>query len=429
VGVTLLIAAFGVFLAANAIGGGGPGAHVHGLAAGPVGPPVIEGDSVIIPAGTEIPFRFIQGTAGAHTGATLFAQTLGAVARDSCGVLPPYLAVRGQITASHRGWFGRRSELTVRFDALELAPGVYAPLDAVADSLEYVSMADIGDSGQIYGGRPHAGRVGGAVLAKRGLALARLTVLPAAGVQGYLLFRRTAPVRLFAGEVGRLRVLQPVVVPDRPACERVAEHPDLSEPLALPEFVPRTTNRAGTGAGDPINVVVLGTLEALDTAFTRAGWELVHAHTGKAVAGEVVAAIRGHHAAVGAPVSTEYFAGRPQDAAYELPGPTASIRHHIRFWRLDDAPGVLVGSGNEDVGLVFDPLRGRATHRVDPQIDRERDYIAAQLEAGGCADLVGFDRLPGAVTQARTATGQTLETDGRAAVIRVPPASDSTRCL
>lgn len=78
-----------------------------------------------------------------------------------------------------------------------------------------------------------------------------------------------------------------------------------------------------------------------------------------------------------------------------------------------------MGAANQDVGVSFDPLRGRATHRVNPDIDRERDYITTQLEAGGCADLLDFVTLPGAVTQAGTATGQRLITDGRSAVVRI----------
>jgi hypothetical protein len=136
---------------------------------------------------------------------------------------------------------------------------------------------------------------------------------------------------------------------------------------------------------------------------------------------EVEQAMRSRPASVGAPVSTEYFEGRSQDAAYELQGPSARKRHHIRVWELDDAPGVIVGAANEDVGVTFDPLRGRATHRVDPEIDRERDYITTQLEAGGCADLLDFVKLPGALTQTTTASGQRLISDARSAVVRIRP--------
>ena len=378
------------------------------------------GDSVVFPAGTEIPFRLLQGIrAGSdHAGAIVHAQTLGALARDSCVIVDPFLAVRGRITESHRGWFGERSELTVRFDSVELAPGDFAPFDAVADSLEYVPSKALGDSGQMYGGGARAGRAAAAGLTKTGLTVAGLAVIPVDAVVGYLLFRRPAPVRLQAGEVGRLRLLAPLAVREPPACEHVSTHADLATP-PLPPFVPRTSSRTGTTAGDPINLVFFGPLEGLDTAFARAGWDQVHGHSAGAVAKEVEQAIRKRPAAVGAPVSTQYFEGRPQDAAYELRGPTARMRHHLRVWRLDDAPGVIVASADEDVGLDINPVRGRATHRVSPDIDRERDYIVVQLEAGGCANLLDVVLLPGAVTEVSNAAGQRLVTDGRAAVVQI----------
>jgi hypothetical protein len=384
-------------------------------------PPPGQVDSIVFPPGTEIPFRLLQGLQGGRdrAGSVFYAQTLGALARDTCMILAPFLPLRGRIAESRRGWFGQRSELTLRFDSLELAPGVFGPIDAVADSLEYVSPGALGDSGQVYGGRPRGWRAAGGAIAREAALVVGLSVVPVALLEGKVLIRRPAAVRLEAGETGRLRLLAPLALPQPATCERVDTHSDLA-PLRLPPFVPRTTDRAGTRAtGDPINFVFLGAPAMLDTAFARAGWEWVHRRTARALAKEVDEAIRQRPAAAGAPISPEYFEGRPEDAAYELLGPTARSRHHIRAWRLDDTTAVMVGAANEDVGLDVDPLRGRATHRINPDIDRERDYIVTQLEAGGCADLLDYVRLPGAVTEAKNAAGQSLASDGRAAVVRV----------
>jgi hypothetical protein len=43
------------------------------------------------------------------------------------------------------------------------------------------------------------------------------------------------------------------------------------------------------------------------------------------------------------------------------------------------------------------------------------------LEATGCADLVDYVAMKGAVRQGRNYTGQQFVTDGRTAVIRVRP--------
>lgn len=399
--------------------------HPPGPGPAPVSPEssAVVLDSVVYPAGTEIPFRLLQGIRAGRdrAGTVVFGQTLGALVRDSCVILPPFLALRGRIVQSHGGgWFGRRSELALRFDSLEISAGAFAAIDAVADSLEYLPRTALGDSGQIYGGRAHAGRMAAAALVGRAATVVGMAVVPVDILEGFMLIHRPAPVRLLAGEAGRLQLLAPVALQAPSSCQPVGTHPELA-PLSLPHFVPRTTARSGAATGDPINFVFLGTLAELDTAFARAGWSVAHAHTTRAVLKEVEQAMRSRPASVGAPVSTEYFEGRQQDAAYELPGPSARIRHHIRVWQLDDAPGVLVGAANEDVGVTFDPLRGRATHRVNPEIDLERDYITTQLEAGGCADLLDFVTLPGALAQTATASGQRLISDSRSAVVRLRP--------
>src|SRR5207244_1883389 len=123
--------------------------------------------------------------------------------------------------------------------------------------------------------------------------------------------------------------------------------------------------------------------------------------------------------AAAAPVSTQYFAGQPQAFTYELPGPNARVRHHVRIWRLDGLADTWVGAANKDVGVVFKPWKPQATHRIDAHVDRERDLIAHDLEASGCADLVDYVTLPGAVLAARNVSGQRVVSDGRAAVVRV----------
>ncbi|HEX2648286.1 MAG TPA: LssY C-terminal domain-containing protein, partial [Candidatus Dormibacteraeota bacterium] len=201
---------------------------------------------------------------------------------------------------------------------------------------------------------------------------------------------------------------------------------ELVELPALPTFVPRSENRAGTVLGDPFNILLLGSAAAIDSAFRAAGWLRAQKPSVLAVTREVSAAIASLPA-INAPVSTQYFAGRPQDLAYELPGPNVRIRHHIRIWLLDSLSLVWVGAANKDVGVIFKPWKPQATHRIDSHIDGERDRIVRDLEAGGCADLVDYITLPGAVTETRNVSGQKIVTDGRTAALRLRCGSLVTR--
>ena len=374
---------------------------------------------VEVPAGATLPIRFAGGvTSGKDpVGTLVVAQTLAALVVDSCVVVPPFVTALGHVTVSRGpGDRGRPGALEIRFTTLAAGRGERFAVDAVIDSLEYGLPPQARDSGLIRGGR--AARAGRTVLPLALTAVAAATEVltaPVALLSGLELLRRGPKVRIVAGEVGRLRLLAPLTLPH--ACTPLAAHHSLTEIPALPRFVPQTANRTGTKGGDPINLVLIGTGAELDAAFEAAGWE-VAGHGGRALAREIADIVLGRQA-YEAPVSTEYFEGRPQDVTWQLQGPSARVRHHVRFWLLDSTAGVWVGAAIKDVGVLVRPLHGTATHRVDPDADAERDFTVSALEAAGCARLLDHVTLPGAPRRGRDISGQTFVTDGRAAVVRL----------
>jgi hypothetical protein len=188
---------------------------------------------------------------------------------------------------------------------------------------------------------------------------------------------------------------------------------DLTRLPDLPAFPPRSESRSGV-PWDPINLVLLGSRSGLDRAFRSASWAPAQVRTTRSLLKEALAALMSRSANTGT-VNTEYLKGRGQDAAYELPGPNARIRHHVRVWVLDSLSGLWVGAATEDVGISIT----KHTHRINPDVDLERDRVVRDLEAAGCADLVEYVRLPGAITRARTPEGWEIVSDGRAAVVRM----------
>jgi LssY C-terminus len=366
----------------------------------------------VVPPGTHVPIRFLYPlVSGRDTvGTRVLVQTMGALVGDSCVIGPAFTQVQGRVTLSRGGRrFGGRGEIRIAFDSLELRRGTWVPLAAVLDTLEYAPPGDIGPSGTLYGGHSSIGKR----LVPAGLlGLADVDVIPAALLGGYLIARRGPRATILAGEVGGLRLEAPLVLHDA-VCTPPAADRDLTAPPHLPRFTPRSHTKSGV-PWDPVNLIFLGTSAALDTAFAHAGWRPAHAHTAGAVVKEVLAVLA-DRPAVAAPVSTEYFAGRPQDAAFELAGPTARIRHHVRVWVLDSLAGLWVGAATKDVGIIVT----KRSHRISPRVDLERDRIVRDLEAGGCADLVQYVRLPGALTRARGPEGQLMVSDGRAAVVRL----------
>jgi len=376
---------------------------------------------VVIPSGTRIPIRFVQRvTSGRDTvGTRVLVQTMGALVQDSCVLVPPYVRAKGRIVVSKGGGrFGRHGRLGLRFDSLEVGSGHWVAISGVLDTLEYAKPGTLTDSGLVSSGKTSVGGVGKRLVPAGVAAAADLDAVPVAVLGGFALIRRGPPVRILAGEIGGIRLTEPFVLPSPDRCDAVTAHRELTELPALPKFVPRSENRTGTVLGDPFNVLLLGTAAEIDSAFRAAGWLPAQKRSVLSVTREVTAAIASRPAMT-APVSTQYFEGRPQDLAYELAGPNVRIRHHIRIWLLDSLSLVWVGAANKDVGVIFKPWEPQATHRIESHIDWERDRVVHDVEASGCGDLVAYMRLPDAVTEGRNVSGQKVVSDGRTAAVRL----------
>jgi hypothetical protein len=342
---------------------------------------------------------------------------MGALVSDSCIVVRPYTHILGRVLVSRGGRrFARRGEIRIEFDSLEARPGEWVPIEGVLDSLEYSPRRDLTPSGTLYGRRVSIGK---RLLPVGLLAAADVEILPVALLGGYWITRPGPRAQIFAGEVGGLRLVTPLALPVA-TCERPSANADLTQFPDLPTFVPRAENKSGK-PWDVVNLIFLGNGAELDTAFKRAGWVVAQHRSLGAVGKGVLAALAGRPA-IAAPVSTEYFQGRAQDVAFELPGPNARIRHHARIWLLDSLALVWVGAATEDIGINL----LKHTHRISPEVDLERDRVVRDLEAAGCADLIQYVSLPGAVTRARTPEGQEIVSDGRAAVVRVRACSGNS---
>jgi hypothetical protein len=389
------------------------------LAAAPAAPLRAQGGRDV-PAGTQVPVRFLGSAVSGRErpGARVVVQTMAALAADSCILVAPFRDVLGRVTISRAGRRGGGAgAIEIRFDTLVLDRARRLPLDAVLDSLEYAIPRDIRDSGLVVGAR--------SALARRTVPLATTALatgtagvfaVPVALLSGLELLRRGPKVRIVPGEVGTLRLRSPLAV--QGACSRPGEHPLLSSLPDLPRFVPQAGTRSGTRGGDPVNLVFLGTAAEIAAAFQQAGWQPAGAPTPGPLAREIAAIVLGRNA-YEAPVSTEYFEGRRQDLAFQLQGPNVRVRHHLRIWRLDSTAGVWVGAAIRDSGVLIRPWTGTATHRIDPDADSERDFTVAALSAAGCAHLLDFITLPGAVLRGWTVSHQPFFTDGRTAVVRL----------
>jgi hypothetical protein len=153
--------------------------------------------------------------------------------------------------------------------------------------------------------------------------------------------------------------------------------------------------------GDPVNIVLVGTLQQLREAFAALGWSEADRLSLASSWGMVRAFVLNTPYPT-APFSTLYLFGRGQDIGFQKAiDNSPRKRHHIRFWALsltraqvtwgtadfwlsaerppDNESVLWVGAGTKDTGLSLTRLSFQITHATDSDTNEERDYIVSEL--------------------------------------------------
>lgn len=156
--------------------------------------------------------------------------------------------------------------------------------------------------------------------------------------------------------------------------------------LYVPDyFIGRTRTSDGL-LGDPVNLALTGSAEQIHEVMRAAGW-IEADPVNLATSWRIVLASLTRRSYARAPVSPLLLFSRVQAFAYqqEVAGNPAQ-RHHVRFWPCPPGwllPGghrvdwLAAGSYDRAVGLSFFTLQ--VTHRIDRDIDIERDYIVDSI--------------------------------------------------
>jgi hypothetical protein len=153
--------------------------------------------------------------------------------------------------------------------------------------------------------------------------------------------------------------------------------------------------------GDPVNLVLAGTLQQLHAAFATAGWSEAD-RLGLTSSWRMVRAFVFNLPYPTAPFSTLYLFGRGQDIGFQKAiDDSPRKRHHIRFWALDTALAEAtwgtakfwlntdrpqanahvywIGAGTKDTGFSLTQLTFQITHATDSDTNAERDFIISEL--------------------------------------------------
>jgi hypothetical protein len=186
---------------------------------------------------------------------------------------------------------------------------------------------------------------------------------------------------------------------------------DLAEMIRF--LPPRVLNGEGR-EGDMLNLIFLAKEDDLQAAFARAGWLKVEKSTPQIVWHLLWQRKR----YTKLPMDKLYVFGRPQDYSYSLPDPDSIVarRHHLRIWKTDrDMDGIplWVGAATHDVAIEFVKHRFRLFHKIDPNVDEEREFIAGNLAETWQLTREQYLRCAEPVFNAQTATGQEYYSDSR----------------
>jgi LssY C-terminus len=187
--------------------------------------------------------------------------------------------------------------------------------------------------------------------------------------------------------------------------------------------IPRRIADKGGDPGDMVNFLILGSEDAMQKVFTAAGWVKVDTDVRGTVLHGILESIS-KESYLTMPMSPLYLFGRVQDYgwAHAEPIKVVASRNHLRMWKAPfevDGQTLWVGAATHDIGFERDERNNGVTHKIDPDVDLERDYVEKTLIATGLVAEVAHVLPADALKEARTATGGSFHSDGRVLILKL----------
>ena len=199
-----------------------------------------------------------------------------------------------------------------------------------------------------------------------------------------------------------------------PTAKLLGAKESASELREMINFLPPRTVDGEGREGDMLNLIFIAKRDDLEVAFERAGW--VKTEKSKPAIFWHLLWQRKHY--VKLPMSRLYVFGRAQNYSYAMPDPASIVarRHHLRIWKTDyqvDGTPVWVGAATHDVSIQIEIKKLRIFHRIDPQVDAERDFIARNLADTRLVTHEEYLHCVDPVFKGQTTTGGTYYSDSR----------------
>jgi len=203
--------------------------------------------------------------------------------------------------------------------------------------------------------------------------------------------------------------------------KNVTSLPGIDDPLF--EKIPRRIGDKAGNPGDMVNFMVLGSETAMQNVFTAAGWVKVDPDVQNTIVHGLISSLE-KQSYLTMPMSQLYLFGRSQDYgwAHAEPIDVVRSRNHLRIWQAPftvNGETLWVGAATHDIGFERDDRNNGLTHKIDPDIDLERDYVEKTLCATGLVTQVSHFLPQNPMKEARTATGGSFHSNGQVLILKL----------
>ena len=194
--------------------------------------------------------------------------------------------------------------------------------------------------------------------------------------------------------------------------------------------IPRRVADKGGNPGDMVNFLILGSETTLQRVFTAAGWVKVDADVKDTVLHGIIGSLS-KESYLTMPMSQLYLFDRPQDYGWAHAEPISVVasRHHLRVWKAPftaNGETLWIGAATHDIGFDRDQRDNGVTHKIDPDVDLERNFVEKTLISTGLVAEVSHFLPENPLKEATTATGGSFHSNGQVLVLRL---AESTKDL
>src|SRR5882724_11164825 len=196
---------------------------------------------------------------------------------------------------------------------------------------------------------------------------------------------------------------------------------------SLFQKIPRRITDKASNPGDMVNFLILGSEAAMQNVFTAAGWVKVDSDVQNTILHGLVSSLS-KESYLTMPMSPLYLFGRSQDYgwAHAEPIRVVASRNHLRIWKAPfevDRQTLWVGAATHDVGFDRDERNDGITHKIDPDIDLERDYVEKTLCNTGLVSELSHYLPDNPMQEAKTATGGSFHSNGQVLILKLSDAA------